>query len=124
MAHKIRVKAVPHQNVNGTLSKTKKDWIVKCKSRGKFCASGKFGTKKDADEFVASHRVSAFNIHRRENPNDIAHRTKHQYSGYETVTPKQVPSRFAPLHMRGLKHAKGVEEWKKRKFKAPEQESA
>ena len=120
MAHKIRVKKVPHINKDGSPSKSKMDYFVSCQSRGKTCLSQRVFSKKEADDAVEVHRMVTFNKHRRDHPCDNAHRNKHRG---ESVTQRQVPSRFAPLHMRGLKHARKVEEWKK-KFTAQEKESA
>ena len=55
MAHKIKVRAVPHVNADGNLSETKKDYIVRCKSRGKLCTHEKFTSKSDAKYAVDQH---------------------------------------------------------------------
>jgi hypothetical protein len=120
VAHKIRVKRVPHINKDGTPSKSKVDYFVSCQSRGKTCVSVRTFSQKEADLVVADHRHDSFITHRLDHPNDLAHRNKHDAGA---VTAKQVPSRFAPIHLRGLKHATKVEEWKK-KFKPQEKESA
>lgn len=121
MAHKIRVKAVPHRNVNGTLSKTKKDYIVKCHSRKKTCFTAQATTQKAADTLVESHRMDHFVTHRLLHPKDNAHHAKH---GSGHVTKKQVPSRFLPLHSRGTKHLAAIAEMRKRNKAVEAEESA
>lgn len=54
MAHKIKVKSVPHINRDGSVG-TKNDFIVRCKSRGKLCTHEKFSTRREADAHVAKH---------------------------------------------------------------------
>lgn len=54
MAHKIKVKRVPHIKQDGTVG-TKHDYIVRCKSRGKVCTHEKFSTRREADACVTEH---------------------------------------------------------------------
>lgn len=77
MAHAIKVRPVPHRNKDGRLSKTKKDWIVVCRSRGKVCHSEICQSQSDANDAVKQHREIAFLAHLSNHPNDIAFRHKH-----------------------------------------------
>lgn len=54
MAHKIKIKRVPHINRDGSVG-TKKDFVVRCKSRGKLCTHEKFSTLREAESHVARH---------------------------------------------------------------------
>lgn len=79
MAHKIRVYKVPHLNKDGSVSATKNDWIVRCKSRKVVHIFQVCPTKKKAEEMVENHRKAVFIAHRIKNPNDRAHQRKHGY---------------------------------------------
>ncbi|MFE9742929.1 hypothetical protein [Streptomyces sp. NPDC006477] len=57
MAHKLKVKPVPHINRDGAESATKKDYVVRCKRRGHVCVEKTFTSKRDAENFVAEHWV-------------------------------------------------------------------
>lgn len=72
MAHKIRVKVVPHVNVNGSISKTKKDYIATDFSRGKTFEIGTFGSKKDCEAEIAAYREMMESTHLHKHPNDLA----------------------------------------------------
>ena len=77
MAHDVKVRAVPHQNKDGNLSKTKKDWIVSCRSRGKDCYREVCKTRSAALEVVEDHRATAYAMHLLGHPNDTVFKNKH-----------------------------------------------
>lgn len=54
MAHKIKVKAVPHINRDGSVG-TKKEFVVHCNRRGNVCTHEKFSTRRAAEDYVAEH---------------------------------------------------------------------
>lgn len=55
MAHKIRIKPRPHLNRDGSASKSKLDYVVICKCRGKICAQEVFTSKKAAEDAKNAH---------------------------------------------------------------------
>lgn len=70
MAHKFRVKAVPHVNVDGKRSKTKKDWQVWDRTRGGRRLVGVCGSKSAAVDLIAEERMRLIAEHREKHPND------------------------------------------------------
>jgi hypothetical protein len=79
VAHKIRIYKVPHLNKDGSVSKSKVAWLVRCKSRKGQCRFETFTTKKAAEQFVTNHRNFELDRHAGNNPRDIAHQKKHEY---------------------------------------------
>ena len=72
MAHKIKIRDVPHRNKNGTLSETKKDWIEKCQSRHKECFFEVATTRKAAEAAADQHRREKVFQHSYNHPDDRA----------------------------------------------------
>ncbi|GAA2555197.1 hypothetical protein GCM10010423_65500 [Streptomyces levis] len=54
MAHKLKVKPVPHIKRDGTVG-TKKDYVVRCKRRGTLCCEKKFPTRREAEAYAVQH---------------------------------------------------------------------
>ena len=77
MAHKFSVKITPHQNQNGSLSKTKKDYTVYDRSRGKKVLVGVATSQKGANELIEHTREMKHADHLAKHPNDTAFKTKH-----------------------------------------------
>lgn len=92
VAHKPKVKRVPHINANGTLSKKVFDYMVSCQSRGKTCFTASYSNKKDAEGAIERHRAAAFQEHRFQHPNDSHHFNKHK--GADAIVTKKQPRKL------------------------------
>lgn len=77
MAHNIKIKVRPHTNKDGTPSKTKKDYVVVDRHRGKVVEVGVETTKKGAEALVDVRRRLVIQEHMRNHPNDRAFMQKH-----------------------------------------------
>lgn len=77
MAHHFSVKTVPHKNKDGSPSKTKKDYEVWDRSRGKKTLVGVATSKKGAEELKDSERFSIMMRHINRHPHDHAFLNKH-----------------------------------------------
>lgn len=111
MAHKLKVKTVPHINADGKPSATKKDYIVRCKRRGHICTETTFTSKSAADVYVAEHwnfvnrRKKSLRKYPKTNPRtlsvvqnfqhrvDRTFRSRRKY-GYITTNDKNATVRF------------------------------
>lgn len=78
MARKYRIKTVPHKNKDGSVSKTKKDYVVIEKNRGKKREVGVASSGKAAEEMIDEDRRRAFHRHLYSHPNDKMFRAKHK----------------------------------------------
>ncbi len=106
MAHKVSIKPIPHINKDGSVAKRKKDYLVRCRSRGKTCIQTRVGSMDAANSLVQEHRDSSFDAHRANHPNDISHVQKHM-AGLDSMaaveTPKQKTVPVARRGKRGLR---------------------
>lgn len=56
MAHKLKIKRVPYVRKDGTVSPTKKKYVVRCKARHKVCLETEpFATRTEAEKIAAKH---------------------------------------------------------------------
>jgi hypothetical protein len=76
MAHKIKIEPRAHQNRDGSLSATKKDYVVIDRTRGKRVEVGVEGSQKAAQGLVESYREQLV-ADQKKHPNDTLHRIKH-----------------------------------------------
>lgn len=72
MAHKFRVKVVPHRNKDGSESKTKKDYEVWDRTRSGRRLVGVRTTRKSADALIGDERSRLVLEHANTHPNDKA----------------------------------------------------
>ncbi len=70
MAHHFRIKPVPHTNKDGTLSASRKDYVIIDRSRGKVTKVGVTSSRKNADEFITKRRAALVDQHKTNHPND------------------------------------------------------
>lgn len=77
MAHRIKVAVRPHKNKDGSDSKTKKDYTITDKSRGKRRVIATTMSKSEAYELRNITREAVLIAHARKHPNDLAFRRKH-----------------------------------------------
>lgn len=109
MAHKVSITPIAHINKDGSVAKRKKDYLVRCRSRGKTCIQTRVGSKDAADSLVAEHRNEEFTRHVIANPRDSGHAHKHGYTSGEAAqvvlkpTEKQKVIPVAPRGKRGLR---------------------
>lgn len=108
MAHKIHVKPVPHINKNGEESKTKKDYVVTCRSRGKLCLSESASTAAAAQRVVESHRQEKFVAHRSNHPHDLQHVVKHEGVDPRTTKRQAKSGGGKP----GLRYMRAIQSWR------------
>lgn len=62
MAHKIKTTERPHINADGTKSKSKKDYLVTHRHRGKKTLIGRFTSKKAAETAELEEKVKTFGL--------------------------------------------------------------
>ena len=77
MAHKLKVEIVPHTNKDGSPSKTKKDYILTDRTRGKKLQVGVASSQKALDQLMVDYRSAQAEMHLSKHPNDRAFRQKH-----------------------------------------------
>ena len=77
MAHHIKIEPRPHINKDGSPSKTKKDYVVVDRHRGKTVEVGVETTMKGAEALVDVRRRLVVQEHMRNHPNDRAFMQKH-----------------------------------------------
>jgi hypothetical protein len=70
--HKFRIQMRPHRNKDGTFSKTRKDYVVIDKTRGKRKRVGVAPSRAKAEEVVFNARQDEVFRHLTEHPNDLA----------------------------------------------------
>lgn len=78
MAHKFTVVVKPHKNKDGSDSKSKKDYEVWDRSRGKRTLVGVAGTQKGANDLIQHTRDMQHADHLAQHPNDRAFKIKHK----------------------------------------------
>jgi hypothetical protein len=76
MAHKFRIKPVPHKNKDGSDSKSKFDYHVLDRTRQGTRVVGVATTKKAAEELVEVERQRLIGDHVKRHPNDQSFRNK------------------------------------------------
>lgn len=77
MAHRVKVRVVPHRNKDGSLSKSSKDYQVWDKTRRGRVLVGVCKSQRAADDMVIQYRAKVFHDHLTNHPNDIAFVNKH-----------------------------------------------
>lgn len=85
MAHNITIKPVPHVNGDGRASKTKKDYQVIDRTRGKRVVVGVASSREKAEQIVRDYRGQVAEQHLSTHPNDRAFKEKHGISEANNV---------------------------------------
>lgn len=77
MAHKVKVRVVPHRNKDGSLSDVKKDYLVVDKTRRGLVTVAVCNSWAAAKKALDEYRVQIFYAHKSKHPNDQAFLNKH-----------------------------------------------